>query len=131
MAHARVPRKRRTKAEIAKAQKRAEASRKANLKKRHHMTPEQYDALLAFQGGTCYMCSARGVRRALQVDHDHTYARENCDHPHDQSCHNCWRGLLCGTHNNMLGRAARDDRHVFELAIRYLVLPPAQEWQGR
>lgn len=119
-------RRRRTKVEMEKSRRRREAARKANLKSRHNMTPEQYDNLLSLQGGTCYMCTARGVRRALQVDHDHAYAREHCDHPHDQSCEECWRGLLCGTHNNMLGRGARDNPLVFLRATEYLLDPPAQ-----
>lgn len=114
---------------MEQARRRREAARKANLKSRHHMTPEQYDELLAFQGGTCYMCPARGVRRALQVDHDHAYAREHCAHPADQSCEECWRGLLCGTHNNMLGRGARDDPSVLLRGAEYLQHPPAHAWR--
>jgi hypothetical protein len=93
------------------------------------MTLEQYDELLAFQGDVCYICRrANGKTRALSVDHDHEYAREHCDHPHDESCIDCWRGLVCATCNRMLGHA-RDDTKVFARAIEYLLYPPAHSWR--
>lgn len=93
------------------------------------MTPEQYDALLALQGGHCFMCPATGKARALAVDHDHAKARAECTHPHDESCENCWRGLLCSRCNDTLAHA-RDEVVFFERAIDYLNYPPAQMWRG-
>jgi hypothetical protein len=120
-------RRRRTKAQLELARRRREAGRKANLKTRHHMTPEQYDLILAFQGGVCYICRrANGKTRALSVDHDHKKAREQCEHPHDESCRNCWRGLLCRTCNAVLGHL-RDAIEALRRAIHYLKYPPAQE----
>ena len=114
---------------MAKALRRREATRKANLKSRHHMTLEQYDMLLAFQGGHCYMCPLRtGKTRALSVDHDHAFAKEHCEHPHQESCENCWRGLVCATCNKMFGHA-RDDTKFFARAIEYLMYPPAHAWR--
>lgn len=92
------------------------------------MTVEQYDALLAYQGGHCYMCPATGKARALAVDHDHAKARAECDHPHEESCPNCWRGLLCSRCNDTFAHA-RDDEAFFDRGIDYLRYPPAQSWR--
>lgn len=121
-------RRRRTQAEIATARRRAEATRKRNLKQRHSMTVEQYDELLDFQGGLCPIClRARGKSRALAVEHDHNKAREGCEHPHQQSCEKCWRGLCCQRCNDMLAHAL-DDPQFFYRAIEYLKRPPAPRW---
>jgi hypothetical protein len=113
---------------MEQARRRRETARKANLKARHHMTPEQYESLLAFQGGACYICRrAKGKTRALAVDHDHAKAREFCEHPEDQSCENCWRGLLCHPCNRLLAHL-RDAIDALRRAIRYLKSPPAQAW---
>jgi Recombination endonuclease VII len=121
-------RRRRTPAEMKKARRRREAARKANLKARHNMTVEQYDSLLEYQRGVCYICRrAKGKTRALQVDHDHAIASDACSHDKEQSCERCWRGLLCARCNGMLAHA-RDEIQVFRRAIRYLVYPPASGW---
>lgn len=118
-------RKRRTPAEIAKAKKKSEASRKYYLRKRHSMEPEEYDLLLAIQNGLCFGClRAKGVSRKLAVDHDHRKA-ETCDHVPSLSCRRCWRGLLCTSCNDLLGHA-RDDVNYFKRMIKYLENPPAQ-----
>lgn len=95
------------------------------------MTPEQYARLLAFQGGVCYLCRRPGVRKFLAVDHDHKIARERCDHPPEQSCRQCWRGLLHGPCNKMLA-LARDSVDFFQRCIEYLRKPPAQsiDWDA-
>jgi len=113
---------------MEQARRRREAARKQNLRTRHHMTPEQHDSLLAFQGGRCYICRrATGKTRALAVDHDHAKARALCEHPEDQSCETCWRGLLCQPCNRLLAHV-RDAAAALRRAIRYLKFPPAQEW---
>jgi hypothetical protein len=124
-------RRRRTQAQMASARRRREAARKHHLKTRHRMTPEQYAELLVFQEGLCPICRrARGVTRALSVDHDHGIARAACTHPHEESCQNCWRGLLCSTCNKALAHA-RDDVMFFYRAIDYLTNPPARLWHGQ
>lgn len=120
-------RQRRTKAQLEQARRRREASHRYRLKTRHRMTVEQYEALLAFQGGHCYLCPNTGKARYLAVDHDHAKAKAECSHPHDESCENCWRGLLCQRCNDTLAHA-RDSREYFRRALWYLWQPPAQEW---
>jgi hypothetical protein len=94
------------------------------------MTVDQYSGLLAFQDGLCYICrKAKGITRALAIDHDHAIAKAACIHPENESCINCWRGLLCAKCNDMIAHAG-DDVMVFWRAIDYLRLPPARRWHG-
>lgn len=47
-------------------------SHERRVQKTYDLPPGHYDALLAFQGGLCAICwKARGLKRALAVDHDH------------------------------------------------------------
>jgi hypothetical protein len=90
------------------------------------MTLDQYDLLLVFQGRVCYICQrATGKVRALAVDHDHNVARQRCDHPHDESCSDCWRGLLCSRCNDILAHL-RDDPAALRRGLQYLAYPPAR-----
>lgn len=121
-------RPRRTAAEIERARRKSVAARRHHLRTKHGMTLEQYEALKAYQSGTCYLCRrATGASRALAVDHDHEKARTVCGHDHKNSCEECWRGLLCSHCNEMLA-IARDERDFFVRAARYLADPPAQRW---
>lgn len=121
-----VKRRRRTRAEIELAERKALAARKHWLKVRHHMTLEQYDEIKAAQGGVCYLCRrANGTRRELAVDHDHAIAKASCDHPEKESCSKCWRGLLCSLCNKTFAHA-RDSISFFHRGIEYLEYPPAQ-----
>lgn len=78
------------------------------------LEPGEYARLLAIQGGTCavYRCPAKGTgKKALAVDHDHVTGKV--------------RGLLCSTHNLLIGYA-KDDPIVFQSLAEYLLQPPAQ-----
>lgn len=61
----------------------------------YKLTIAQYDQLLAYQGGVCYMChQAEPVKgRRLSVDHDHKTG--------------LIRGLLCSRCNPILGKLER------------------------
>jgi hypothetical protein len=75
--------------------------------------PGEYERLYRIQGGKCAIlnCRATGTgRRKLAVDHCHATGKV--------------RGLLCSTHNQLLG-AAGDDPTVFRSIAEYLDLPPA------
>ena len=89
-----------------------DARRRYHLMKRYGITLEDYEAIKAVQGGTCFLCKrARGVSRPLQVDHDHSLTGRDSV-----------RGLLCGRDNNRLGwYEARA-----ELVAVYLDTPPAR-----
>jgi hypothetical protein len=62
-------------------------------------------------------CKARGVSRALAVEHDHKKGLHN---------RKAVRGLMCKTHNKWIGMAG-DDPDVFLSLYEYLTDPPAQK----
>jgi hypothetical protein len=64
--------------------------RKSYLKRTYGITLEQYEVMLAAQGGVCAICQeARPEERTLHVDHDHVTGEI--------------RGLLCFRCNNAIG----------------------------
>ena len=88
-----------------------EAAWARGIKERYGITPEQYWALYAAQGGSCYICQrATGKVKRLAVDHDHANGYV--------------RGLLCGVCNKLLGHM-RDDPDMAYRVADYLVNPPA------
>lgn len=120
-------RRRRTRAEIDRAAAKKLAARKYHLNKTHRMSLEIYEMIKAFQDGRCPGClTAQGISRALAVDHEHY--RAGCEHDHKTSCEECWRGLLCGTCNDVLAHC-RDSIPMLERFIEYIRNPPAQKWR--
>jgi hypothetical protein len=86
----------------------------------YDITLEEYDLLLAYQGGVCAIC--KGTRRTnLDVDHDHKVERET------GSTRLSVRGLLCRRCNRRLLPACLDTVEVLEAAIAYLESPPARK----
>ena len=73
------------------------AAKRRSLLERFNLTQEQYDAMLADQGGVCAICRqpethkhrGRGTIVSLSIDHDHRCC------PGVGSCGKCVRGLLC------------------------------------
>lgn len=95
----------------AERKRRARAAHGYRLTKTYGITLEEYEEILAYQGGVCEVCRrATGRTRRLSVDHDHKTGRI--------------RGLLCGPCNKMLGHG-RDDPWFFHRAAGYLEDPPA------
>jgi Recombination endonuclease VII len=96
---------------------RAEKKRRRGLaharmvQKVYDITPEQYAALYAYQGGHCAICEvATGKVRRLAVDHDHKTGEV--------------RGLLCGPCNkDVVGRLGIE---ALRRAIKYLEDPPGK-----
>lgn len=81
-------------------------ARAYSFRKRFGITVEEYDAMVAAQGGRCAICrgeNTRGVR--LPVDHNHKTGKV--------------RGLLCERCNLALGQFG-DDPQLLERAIAYL-----------
>jgi 5-methylcytosine-specific restriction endonuclease McrA len=89
----------------AKPERKAQ-NRRSHLKRKYGITPEQYDQMLAAQGGGCAICE-RPPREdiALHIDHDHETGTI--------------RLLLCFPCNNLLGDAG-DDPALLEKATAYL-----------
>lgn len=99
--------------------KAAEWSRYGRLKN-HSITADQYDALLASQGGMCANNSCRSRdpgagRKNMCIDHDHSCCSGQ------NSCGKCIRGLLCMSCNLMLGHAKDRESVLFGL-VEYLRL---------
>ncbi|HEX7165502.1 MAG TPA: endonuclease VII domain-containing protein [Acidimicrobiales bacterium] len=82
------------------------ADRRSYLKRKYGITLEQYDELLAAQGGVCGICGAAPRDDiSLHVDHDHGTGER--------------RGLLCFRCNNALGDFADDSERLYA-AVEYL-----------
>lgn len=47
------------------------AAHASHIKRAYNLDPETYEALLAFQGGRCYVCGQVPRSQRLAVDHDH------------------------------------------------------------
>ncbi len=75
------------------------------------LTAEDYDRILAHQGGVCYVCGKppKSSKR-LAVDHDHRSGLV--------------RGLLCNFCNRAIG-VLRDNLEKFARIVEYLRSPPA------
>ncbi len=90
-----------------------ESRRKWHFKKLYGITVEEYDALLARQGGVCAICGQgepnahgrTGKQFKLSVDHCHDSGRI--------------RGLLCQKCNRAIGLLG-DDVNLLHKAIDYL-----------
>lgn len=86
--------------------------RRIGLRKKLGITLEQYDTMLAAQGGVCAICgkvetrlNRRGTVRLLAVDHDHSTG--------------AIRGLLCADCNVGIGYF-KDDPSLLRLAATYM-----------
>jgi hypothetical protein len=83
----------------------------------YRITPEEYAALLAKQGGACAMCK-QTRRYRLNVDHDHKVEKV-------KGVRASVRGLLCRRCNKVL-RDVRDGVEYLRNAVDYLT-----DWPSR
>lgn len=84
--------------------------KKAALWSHYRLTIDQYEKMIADQGGKCFICHRTSK---LVVDHDHSCC------PNKTACGNCNRKLLCFRCNTLLG-LANDDLLLLKSAIEYL-----------
>lgn len=84
---------------------------------KYGITGDEYEAILAAQGGVCFICQAPPRSKRLAVDHDHElgFTREAV------------RGLLCRRCNHRLLGSAHDKTDILRRAIAYLESPPARK----
>jgi hypothetical protein len=84
-------------------------ARRAALKHRYGITPEQYEEMLTRQDGKCAICNSKSPKdkrnRNFHVDHCHETGRI--------------RGILCTKCNHALGRFG-DDIAGVERVLKYL-----------
>lgn len=97
-----------------------ERSRAWRLSSAFGLTIEDYEAILAHQGGVCAICGRKqadlSTSRRLHVDHSHKSGLV--------------RGLVCWFCNTAIGKF-RDDPDLLEKASKYLRSPPATEALGK
>jgi hypothetical protein len=86
-------------------------NRKAHLRHKYGISPEDYDAMVLAQGGACAACDRTDQK--LVVDHDHATGE--------------LRQLLCDRCNRILG-FAKDDIHVLGRLVIYLQIHG--EWKN-
>jgi len=90
-------------------------ARAYHLMRTFGITIEQYEAILAGQGGVCAICGrAPSESISLHVDHDHETGRI--------------RGLLCFRCNNSLGDLD-DDPALLQSALSYVAKPSEEDRQ--
>jgi hypothetical protein len=87
--------------------KHANKRRNARLMAKFGIGIEEYDAMLAAQGGHCAICAAVpiGRSRRFPVDHDHATGKI--------------RGILCPAHNRSIG-ALGDNEAGLQIAMDYV-----------
>lgn len=97
-------------------------SRRHHLRRHFGLTPEQFDDLVATQGGRCAICKTDepGGAGTWHVDHDHACCAGR------ESCGECVRGLLCYQCNQTLGRyeALREEIDEYPLVFKRLDYTP-------
>jgi hypothetical protein len=93
-----------------------EYSRWLDLWCKYRLRREDFEAMLARQGGACAACGATepGGKGRFNVDHDHACC------PGDKSCGQCVRGLLCAGCNSGIG-FFNDDVDRLMAAAAYLL----------
>lgn len=82
---------------------------------RHGITLEEYEGLLASQGGSCAICrkASDEAGRSLCIDHDHSCC------PGTFGCRKCIRGIICSKCNQGIGCFSENLLHI-DQAIKYL-----------
>lgn len=100
----------------AKQRARIEYTRDRSRLLRYNLSREQFDAMLAAQGGRCAICYADqpGKYHHWCVDHDH-----QCCPQRGTSCGKCIRGILCTACNKALG-LFNDEPAALRRALDYL-----------
>jgi transcription initiation factor IIE alpha subunit len=90
------------------AEKRAKQNKNWKLKHRYGITLEQYDEMLAEQGGKCYICDKHHTEQkfGLAVDHNHTTGAV--------------RKLLCNRCNGILGELFECEGGRLDRMLSYL-----------
>lgn len=89
------------------------ASHASHVRRTYDLDPAEYDALLEWQGGCCFICGQRPRRRRLAVDHDHETGEV--------------RGLLCANDDwgcNVQLRRLLNDAAMARRALEYVEQHP-------
>jgi len=99
-------------------------TRMLNLR-RYGLTPEQFDTMLAAQGGRCAICRTGSPGgQGWHVDHNHS-----CCNTRKRSCGKCTRGILCSRCNIAIGNL-RDDPVIIQAALDYVSIRRTRSESG-
>lgn len=93
----------------------SQAAYASHIKRTYDLDPAEYDALLAWQGGRCYICGQKNQKRRLAVDHDHVTGEV--------------RGLLCSADEwgcNVSLRRLLNSLDMATRALAYVQMSPLQ-----
>lgn len=107
--------------------RRRQQAREKRSEKVYGLAPGVRAQLMELQGGKCPICQcgldmdSRGRFRATTHDHDHDLAAQH-DHPIDQGCEECVRGLVCNWCNGEL--MSRIDLEAARRLVAYYENPP-------
>lgn len=102
------------------------SARAAHLWRSFGITLDEYDAMLAAQGGVCAICKKPRPYN-LPVDHDHQLERDLIEAGAEplEAARRSIRGLVCKRENGLL-RDVRDDPAILRSAADYIDDPPAR-----
>lgn len=78
--------------------------------KRHGLSKEEFESMVAKFDGKCHACKSA---EAKNIDHDHDCCSSN------RSCGKCVRGILCHNCNTALG-LVKDSKDTLQKLINYL-----------
>lgn len=95
------------------------ANHASHVKRTYGITEEEYQKLLDFQGGVCYICRQRPRSKRLAVDHNHETGEV--------------RGLLCANDEwgcNVSLRRLLNDLEMARRALEYVELSPFKRMGG-
>ncbi len=92
-------------------------SRDHYYQKTYGITLEEYESMLAYQGGVCAICRKKPGKRNLAVDHDHEVEKI-------EGVRLSVRGLLCHKCNEYLGHVG-DDSFAGSRLMEYLECWPS------
>ena len=70
-----------------------------HLRRMYKMTPEQFNEILARQGGHCYFCPRGPDQFQMVVEHDHRC----CPGGRHTTCGKCVRAIVCKRCNSRIG----------------------------
>lgn len=91
-------------------------ARDNRLRRQFGITADQFELILAAQGGVCAVCGEEPGDRAFHVDHDHACCPGGTK---VQTCGQCIRGITCPQCNAGLGHF-KDSVERLEAAVKYL-----------
>lgn len=99
-------------------------SRDSYLRRRYGITYEEYEVVLASQGGACWICGKPPKKRRLHIDHEHM-KKDKKRKPEEVRAK--IRGLLCWQCNTAIAKF-KDNAHHMKKASEYVSYWPAQQF---